>query len=139
MVESNRPVRVIKYLCTDFYLAIKGRVGLFFVVNGVLLPHTCPLLDSESYGDFLTYPESHDDVWQREYYRKYHVDFDYYPRGRVVYNQKVKIFTMFIDRDLDKPEILAEIIHSFGLDGSGCKVDYDEHYQCHICNEKYTA
>ena len=116
---------------------LDGYVGLFFIANDTLLLHKRTLADAESYGDFLTYPISHDDVWRHEYYKKYRVDFDYYPRGRVVYNHKKELFTVYIDKDLDKPEIMAKIISIFGLDGNNYKVDYDEHYQCHMCNENY--
>ena len=61
-----------------------GNAGLFFVVDGEWLLHMRALEEAEPYGDFHGYPENHDDVWQREYAHKYQVDFDYFPRGRIV-------------------------------------------------------
>jgi hypothetical protein len=115
----------------------EGMVGLFFHVKNSLLPHTCALALAEPYGGFLTFSESHDDVWRREYYRKYRVDFDYFPRGRVVYNTKAELFTVYIDRCVDTPELIAELLDSFGLVDRAYKIDYDEHYQCHKCNDNY--
>ena len=48
--------------------------------------HKCENGEAEKYGDFLNYPKSHMEIWDKYYYSKYHVDFDYFPRGRVVYN-----------------------------------------------------
>ena len=63
-------------------------VGIFFVVKGNLLLHNCSLDNAEKYGDFLNYPKSHMEIWDEYYYSKYKVDFDYYPRGRIIYNEQ---------------------------------------------------
>ena len=116
---------------------MNGYVGLFYFINDDIFPHTCNLLNAVQYGDFLTYPKSHDYIWRCDYYNKYFVDFDYYPRGRVVYNQKIKLFTVYIDKDLNKLKLITKIIQSFKIDEDIYKIDYDEHYQCHKCNKNY--
>ena len=112
-----------------------GYIGLFFVAEGTLLLHTCSLADAESYGDFLNYPESHDDVWQHEYARKYQVDFDYFPRGRIVYNQAEDIFLLYHDKC-----VTVEAENLCGRYPKGkCVIALDEHYQCHKCNMNYVV
>ena len=59
-------------------------VGIFFVVDNMFLIHKCSLDEAEKYGDFLIYPKSHMEIWDKHYYYKYKVDFDYYPRGTIV-------------------------------------------------------
>jgi hypothetical protein len=112
-------------------------IGLFFHVRGMLKTHTIPLEDAEDYGNFKTTSVSHDEVWQREFGRGMAVDFDYFPRGRVVYNKRTERYTVFIDKCLDTPERIEEIAVAFGLPGGGYGIEFDEHYQCHRCNRDY--
>lgn len=77
--------------------SIDNQVGLFFIVQNDLLLHSCMLDEGESYGDFLNYPLSHDKVWQEYYQKKYHVDFDYYPRGRIIYNKREQRYVLYYD------------------------------------------
>ena len=111
----------------------KNKVCVFFYVNGQFLIHGCELKDAEVYGDFLIYPKSHFEIWERRYAKRYQVDFDYYPRGRVAYHTKEKRFHILYDQCVEKViHALAEQIYDeevlFGL---------DEHYQCHRCNKEY--
>ena len=114
----------------------KGNVGLFFFTNDGLLSHKCSLADAERNGDFLNYSESHDDVWQREYARKYHVDFDYFPRGRVIYNARESRFIIYVDRCLSN-ENAVRVLSDFDIVRLNRKTEFDEHYQCHMCNKNY--
>lgn len=112
---------------------MKSDVCLFFCVNGKYLVHGCTLERAESYGDFLVYSESHMDVWDREYRKKYRVDFDYFPRGRVVFRKSDSTFLIYYDRCIG--EHIREITDQY----TGCKIQLslDEHYQCHRCNRFY--
>ena len=103
-------------------------VGLFFVVRDKLLLHKVQLEDAEKYGDFLNYPESHFDIWEKNYEKLYHVDFDYFPRGRIVYNTKENTFYIYYDKCLEGK--LDELIQDF-------EGENDFHYQCHKCNKNY--
>jgi len=109
------------------------QVGLFFYVNGKFLLHNCDLKDAENYGNFLIYPESHFDIWNKLYYSKFYVDFDFFPRGRIAYRKSDNTFLIYYDKCLehDIDEILNKYI--------GCKTELslDEHYQCHRCNSGY--
>ena len=42
-------------------------VSLFFVVNGKFLIHSCKKEDGEKYGDFINYPQSHFEIWDKYY------------------------------------------------------------------------
>ena len=113
--------------------ALDGVIGLFFVVNGKLLLHTCHLDDGEPYGDFINYPESHDAIWQRKYAHSYGVDFDYFPRGRIIYNRIENVYLLYHDPCVASE---AEYLHGRYLQGI-CIIELDEHYQCHKCNKHY--
>lgn len=112
-------------------------IGLFFYVEGKLLAYKVALEDAEVYGDFLTSPVSHDTVWHKGVGLNRPVDFDYFPRGRVVYNKKQEKYIVYIDRCLDTPEHIAEILKAFGLVDCQQTIAFDEHYQCHRCNKEY--
>ena len=108
-------------------------VGLFFVVNNKLLLHSCTLEEAEKYGDFLNYPESHMQIWDKYYYNKYKVDFDYFPRGRIIYNIKENIYYIYYDKCLE------DSIREMNLIKENKNVKYlkDIHYKCSNCNKNY--
>lgn len=110
-----------------------GRVGIFFLVNGKLLLHTCSFDEALSYGDFLNYPLSHDHVWIKHYHAQYKVDFDYWPRGRIIYNTKTEVYTVFYDKCME--DSISSIVQS--LINQKILLRQDEHYQCHLCNRLY--
>lgn len=107
-------------------------VNLFFLVNNEFLIHKCNNEDAEKYGDFLNYPESHFEVWEKNYASKYHVDFDYFPRGRVVYNIQEKCYYIYHDKCIKD---LTEIIKDY--ENENYKICLDFHYQCKKCNKDY--
>ena len=110
-------------------------VGIFFVVGGMLLIHKCSLTEAELYGDFLNYPKSHMEIWDKHYYSKYKVDFDYYPRGRVIYNTVEKTYYIYYDKCLEK------IIKKLNIvpEKESKKYLHDFHYKCSKCNKNYVV
>ena len=107
--------------------------ALFFFVNGNFLIHACPVEDGEDSRHFVNYPLSHMDVWNQFYEQKYHVDFDFYPRGRIVYRKKDDTWLLYYDRCIGSD--IAELIDS--LPTGKVIAGFDEHYQCHRCNAFY--
>lgn len=105
-------------------------VSIFFYVEGKFLLHECSLEDSLKYGNFLNYRDSHFDVWNKYYYNKYQVDFDYYPRGRVIYNTVENCYYIYRDKCIKN---LDEITSKY----ENYKILDDFHYQCHNCNDEY--
>jgi len=108
-------------------------IGLFFFVKGRFLFHGCPLSRAEPYGDFLVYPRSHDALWERCYHHRYGVDFDFYPRGRVVYRVSDSTFLIYHDPCLAQPIRLLARHYT----GQRVLLLLDGHYQCHRCNPNY--
>ena len=136
MLLNNQVIRKmgrIKMTSDGEGCSLDGRVGLFFVVDGELMLHICDLSDGEANGDFINFPESHDAVWQREYYAKHQVDFDYFPRGRIIYNRATSVYKLFYDSCTD---ITADEIYFCYPEGR-CEAHLDEYYRCHKCNKNY--
>lgn len=111
-------------------------VGLFFYVENNFEFAGCKLSAAEIYGDFLIFPESHYDVWNRHLRfkgPKKNVDYDYYPRGRVVYRKSDDTFIIYYDK------CVKDEIHRIASKYDDCKVllELDEHYCCHKCNSYY--
>ena len=109
--------------------------ALFFYVNGEFLFHGCSLNKGELYGDFVNYPYSHYGIWEKNYKQKYHVDFDYYPRGRVVYRKTDNSYLIYYDKCMEP--FIEKVIEKYA--GKNIVVGYDEHYQCHFCNKNYVV
>ena len=110
-------------------------IGIFFYVNGLLHVHKEPLDKAEDYGDFKTTPLAHDTLWENRLRAKQvkDVDFNFYPRGRVVYNRMSGQYIVYIDRDLNKPRILRKIAEVYNFADAVYRVELDEHYRCHMC------
>ena len=113
--------------------SLDSHVGLYFVVKGELLLHACTLAEGEHYGDFINFPESHDDVWRQRYYRKYRVDFDYFPRGRIIYNSVENRYLIYYDKCIRAE---AEALAARYPEGK-CTIGLDEHYRCRKCSRGY--
>ena len=111
----------------------KMYVGLFFVANGKLLLHKCGLDLAEANADFANFPESHMDIWDKFYYAKYKKDFDFFPRGRIVYRKADRTYIIYKDACITNE--IEPIIND--LQGENVLVELDEHYQCYNCNDYY--
>lgn len=108
----------------------RKEVGLFFYVGHEFVFYGTPLADAEKYGDFLIHNESHLEAWNRLHYK---CDYDYYPRGRVVYRITDDTFIIYYDRCIaDEIWEIAEKYRDYKV-----KFELDEHYCCHNCNENY--
>lgn len=100
------------------------------------------LAAAETYGDHLTHPRGHHEVW--EDWRRlgparlarcglpaliaWH-EYEYFPRGRVVFNVPRNRFILFADRRLQAPRALPQVLRAFGLDPTHCAVRPDPHYR----------
>lgn len=111
----------------------KAGPALFFYVDGELLFHGCALGEGEAYGDFINYPKSHSEVWEKNYEKRYGVDFDYYPRGRIVYRKSDDTYLLYYDACIENE--IGELIDKY--EGERVISSLDEHYQCHLCNKGY--
>ena len=76
--------------------------------------------------------DSHDEIWEKYLRLKYVKDYDYYPRGRIIYNKKEKKFWIYRDKciPLGEMEKLGERLGEYVL-------LEDDHYVCHQCSEYY--
>ena len=107
--------------------------ALFFCVNGELIFHGCNLEDAELYGAFSNFPHSHYDIWNDNYEQKYGVEFDYYPRGRIVYRISDNTYLIYYDKCMES--YIDLVVEKYA--GNKIETGYDEHYQCHMCNADY--
>ncbi len=120
-------------------------VGIFWVVpdgrGTEILTEATPLAAAEPYGDFLTHSRGHYEVWEAWQrlgpaglarrglpaaiaFREY----EEFPRGRIVYDTRERLFVVYADRKLQNPAMVARIIAGFGLDGERTAVRSDAHY-----------
>jgi hypothetical protein len=108
-------------------------VGIFWSVNGRLVIDSVLLSEAESYGQFRNYPGGHDKTWrmfQRIGTVPRDVEYDYPPRGRVVFDTLSERFILYADRCIlyNKP-MLNQIRNELRLP-ENTKINLDEHYSC---------
>ncbi|MGN0635412.1 MAG: hypothetical protein ACI4I5_04240 [Acutalibacteraceae bacterium] len=107
--------------------------AVFFFVGDTILFHGCRLENGEDNGLFINHPQSHLEIWDRFYAKTYGVDFDYYPRGRILYRKKDETFLLYCDRCID-----SRISALLRIDSHAQFIlAHDEHYRCHQCHPLY--
>ncbi len=125
---------------------LEPHLGIFWCVpNGggfILLIDKVPLAEAEVYGDCLTHPRGHYEVWEswrrlgtRQRARRkppsavmIH-EYEHFPRGRIVADGAGQCFTILADRKLHRPPFPAMIVDAFGLDPAFCILRADAHYR----------
>ncbi len=112
------------------------RVGIFWLLRDKLLFDTTPLNEAEPYGDHLTHPGSHIDVWeqfQRLGQAPRESEYEEYPRGRVMYHPATDTFLLLADKCiLDSKDLIAQIRNALHLP-KNTKLGTDPHYRCFTC------
>jgi trehalose utilization protein len=123
----------------------KPTVGIYWIVPDTegtqrLLGHACALADAEDYGDCLTYPSAHIDVWtqwqrgkppEKNFYSliRQH-EYEDWPRGRIVYDRSTQHFIVYADPQvIRRPVVMEAIIHWFALPEGLWIVRTDAHYR----------
>lgn len=125
--------------------AMAGSVGIFWGIPGAgdgwtLLVDATPLADAEPYGDFLTHPRGHYEVWsewQKRPPRKGHAvaqaiawhEYEDFPRGRIVHETSTGRFIVYADRRLQRGPVIADIAAKFALAPGTFVVRSDAHYR----------
>jgi hypothetical protein len=119
-------------------------VGIFWLVEcdsnqSRLLTAGCSLQAAEPYGDFLTFADGHYEVWEgwrnikdqdpalRKVVRKF--EYEDWPRGRIVFDQKKKLFILYADRKLLRTGTIARIQDRFALPAKKTIIETDFHYK----------
>jgi len=123
-------------------------VGIFWAVQekgsaAVLLDHRCPIAEAEPYGDMLTCPHGHYEVWEQWRKNATHDragldlliatdEYEEWPRGRIVYSSTRDCFVLYADAQiLSRPDLLTIIHERFELPADRTKTTQpkrDSHY-----------
>jgi hypothetical protein len=122
-------------------------VGIFWLIpsagKAVLFTQQSTLRDAESYGDCLTHPVGHYELWERLRALPFltlkkrglpveikSTEYEHYPRGRVVYEKPSDTFVIYADASLQVPEVVSKILQAFHLEGQkNVNVRSDSHYR----------
>lgn len=116
-------------------------VGIFFkvadsfIVDSVALEAGEPYGDAIQYGGHYNFHEKYEPSTVQEHRFRLH-DYDYYPRGRVVYFPKRNTFILYRDPCLTDDDV-QQIVGLFGLVKQPVEVADDEHYRCAGCTTSY--
>jgi hypothetical protein len=114
-------------------------VGPFWFVRDdsgrvLLMAHRCALAAAEEYGDFITCPHGHYEVW--EGWRTMRAadlivrdaEYEEWPRGRVVFNSIKGQFIVYADKQI-RPGEFQRVPEYFGIPAGGVVFMTDDHYR----------
>lgn len=119
--------------------SVSPSVGPFYVIGTRIVSAGSPIRDVMEINGFKDSDNSHYKLWkalQRNNSSLRRFDYDYMPRGRVVYNTQTREFSIIIDKDITKEDV-RNIADKFGIPSGRYTVLNDEHYKCHLCNPEY--
>ena len=91
------------------------------------------------FGDFGQVDSDHFDRWEsyRKEYKLPDVEYDYYPRGRVMFNSRIHKYVVVCDACIaSDPELRNELCSAYNLPSEKVVWDTDEHYTCFQCDER---
>ena len=113
------------------------RVGIFWLIDGKPLIDSTPLSQAEPYGDHLTHPRGHAEVWE-QYQRvgtaPSDMEYEESPRGRVIYHTKTRRFTFLADPCILKDKsMVSTIMSAMNLPNKSTDKGTDAHYRCSAC------
>jgi hypothetical protein len=112
-------------------------VGIFWLVHGKLVIDSVLLSEAEPYGNHLTHPRSHIDVWEQwRLAGKVPAESEYeeFPRGRVMYNTKTQKCTLLADRCiLGDKDVVSRLMSELHLPSENTDKGTDAHYRCSAC------
>lgn len=117
-------------------------VGIFFIVGDELFRNSTPLSEAERSGDDTRiHPGNHRDFWEemrRENSLLSNVPYDFYPRGRVLFNEKEGRFWVYLDQTTRKDRgMIVNILSEFHLPQDKTKIRCDPQYMRLVCNPHY--
>jgi len=104
------------------------KIGPYFYIQGRLIYDAIDLSEGRPQSGKLDNSLGHDQLFDRHYRAG---DYINYPRGRVVWDTKTESAIVYIDRCINKPEVIFLIKEKFEL--SKFRVDFDDHYRCRKC------
>jgi hypothetical protein len=116
--------------------ATEPRVGIFWLVDGKTLIDSTSLSEAAPYGDHLTHPRGHIDVWEQWRLSglvSQEMEYEEPPRGRVIYHTKTRRFTFLADRCILRDKnVVRRIMLELKLPRN-TETDTDSHYRCLAC------
>lgn len=119
-------------------------VGPFFYIQGKVYTGACPIEKAEeNVSGKFNGPAEHIKLYKSSIRPKLKPKaawhrYEYWPRGRVVYNRDTDTFEISLDACIkDMESIRLKIIKTFHLEGKEVSWGLDGHYLCHRCNPDY--
>ena len=107
-----------------------AHIGPFFYINNKLICNTCSLDEGCRQADKLDNSYSHEQLWDDYSRSGEYID---HPRGRVVWDRTNNRAIIYIDKCINKPEIISKIKAAFEI--QNYTVEFDDHYRCRDCVE----
>jgi hypothetical protein len=111
-----------------------GKIGIFWVYQGVVLARPIEIIEGETQGDFIDSPDSHLHVWgdpdgfSRDYPELLEMPYEAVPRGRVLYESNEDRYVIYLDECLMNTKDKAALKRAFSLTKEDCVFRSDPHY-----------
>lgn len=105
-------------------------ISLFFLVDGNLLIDKMHYSNAKQEGNIFKHPKSHKELWDELYKDKYKVEYDFYPRGEVIYKVWSDTYIVYKDPCIEKSYIDNRITL---YEKSKYTIIDDDRFVCEAC------
>lgn len=113
-------------------------VGPFFWIQGKLIAFPDKLEDGVDSGAGIIDGHAGHMAEYEKLPQRFEHDYDYWPRGRVVFDKTKNRSIVYLDRCIKKDEAVRNaVIQTYMLDPKKTSWRLESHYKCHGCNPKY--
>ena len=105
-----------------------AKTGPFFYIKSRLIFNACDLSEGRIQGDKIDNSYGHDTLWDDNFKTGEYID---HPRGRVIWDSVNNRAIIYIDRCINKPQVIQKIKTAFEF--NNFIIEYDDHYRCRRC------
>ena len=104
-------------------------VSVFFFVGEKLIIDEVHISDAKQEGNIFKHPKSHKELWDELYKEKYKVEYDFYPRGEVIYKPWSDTYIVYKDPCIE----LKYIDNTIVINKRKYSIIDDERFLCNAC------
>ena len=109
------------------------RIGIFWVFKGQVYSYSESISSSNQHGDVNDVGMAHYHLWEliREQHPKLqHLEYEEVNRGRVLYLNQKKVHRIVSNKEtLDRPSLIKQLEHIYGINDDLLELIRDEHYE----------
>ncbi len=105
-----------------------SKIGPFFYIKNQLIYNSCSLAEGRRQANKIDNSYSHEQLFDKHFKSGDYINF---PRGRVVWDDDKQHSIIYIDRCINRSDVISLIVTEFDI--KDYVTEPDDHYRCKNC------